>query len=208
TPLTVEATYEGSPSFSPDGETIAYTSNRSGNFEIYLKQVSGGPDIDISNNPADDIDPAYSPDGKQIAFVSTRASPIDLHYPGPDSPLTGGDLWLMPALGGSAKRIAQAGNFPSWSPDGSMILFVAGPWFHQKHYKIPYNGGAAEEIPIHSLSNPAARLYYPNYSPDGRWILFDAGTYIYLLDAKGGEPRQILNGSCAKWADSGTILYT
>ena len=41
TPLTSEPGYEGEPTFSPDGETIAYVSDRTGNFDIFLKQVSG-----------------------------------------------------------------------------------------------------------------------------------------------------------------------
>ena len=72
TPLTTDEGFEGDPSFSPDGETLAYVSDRTGNFEIFLKQVSGGADINLSQNPADDVQPALSPDGRQIAFVDTR----------------------------------------------------------------------------------------------------------------------------------------
>jgi TolB protein len=42
TPLTSDPGLETDPTFSPDGETIAYCSDRTGNFEIFLKQVSGG----------------------------------------------------------------------------------------------------------------------------------------------------------------------
>ena len=60
TPLTVDPGYEGQPSFSPDGETVAYVSDRSGDFEIYLQQVSGGPAINLSRDsgrrcPAGDL---------------------------------------------------------------------------------------------------------------------------------------------------------
>ena len=115
TPLTNDPGYEGEPTFSPDGETIAYVSDRSGNFEIYIQQVSGGAYRNISENPADDVQPAFSPDGRQIAFVSSRSSSTALRYEGYDLPLMGGDIWVMPALGGNARRAAQDGNFPSWS---------------------------------------------------------------------------------------------
>ncbi len=72
-PITVDQGYEGEPTFSPDAQTIAYVSDRTGNFEIFLKQVTGGPDINLTNNPADDMQPSFSPDGKQIAFVSSRS---------------------------------------------------------------------------------------------------------------------------------------
>jgi Tol biopolymer transport system component len=101
-----------------------------GNFEIFLKQISGGPDINLTRNDADDVQPAFSPDGKQIAFVSTRASSSNLLYPGVDFSLLGGDIWVMPTLGGSARRVAESGNFPSWSPDGKMIIYTRGTsWF-------------------------------------------------------------------------------
>src|SRR5262249_53824284 len=52
TPLTIDPGYEGEPTFSPDGETVAYVSDRSGNLEIYIQQVSGGPYRNITNNAA------------------------------------------------------------------------------------------------------------------------------------------------------------
>jgi serine/threonine protein kinase len=208
TPLTVEASYEASPSFSPDGETIAYVSNRTGNFEIFLKQISGGADINITNNPADDVYPSFSPDGKQIVFVSTRSAARDLHYPIPNSPLVGGDLWIMPAFGGTAKRIAESGSFPSWSPDGKNILYSSGPRNRQKLYTIPAGGGVAHEIPVHFKTAPAF-LYYPRYSPTGRWIIFEGGAnHIFLINAKGGEPKLILNGTCSVWANDQQIIYS
>src|SRR4030095_5356209 len=113
TPLTTEPGYEGEPTFSPDGETIAYVSDRTGNFDIFLKQVSGGPDVQLTTSPAEDVQPSFSPDGKQIAFVSTRSSQTGLYYPVTDSPQIGGDIWVMSALGdrgGNARRIAENGN--------------------------------------------------------------------------------------------------
>src|SRR4030095_14931651 len=147
TPLTTDPGYEGEPTFSADGETIAYVSDRSGNFEIFLKQIAGGPDLNLTNNAADDVQPAFSPDGKQIAFVSTRSSSSNLLYPGGDYSLLGGDIWVMPALGGSARRIAESGNFPSWSPDGSTIVYTRGTsWFQPKMRRVSAHAGRARGI--------------------------------------------------------------
>src|SRR5258705_1199962 len=57
TPLTVDPGYDGEPTFSPDGQTIAYVSNRTGNFEIFRKQISGGAEINLTQNKADDVQP-------------------------------------------------------------------------------------------------------------------------------------------------------
>jgi len=218
-PLTTDPSYEGEPTFSPDGETIAYVSNRTGNFEVFLKQVSGGPDINLTNNPADDVQPAFSSDGKQIAFVSSRSGSSDLTYGGYDLPLMGGDVWVMPALGGGARRIAERGNFPSWSPDNSAILYTSGPEFGgQKIYRVAAQGGEPSEVV--TKFKPGAGLprflLYPGYSSDGRWIVFevDSGGVIgprdiYVVRAEGGEAEHIAIGQHPVWSvDSNAVIYS
>ena len=78
------------------------------------------------------------------AFVSTRASSSSLLYPGVDYSLLGGDIWVMPALGGSARRIAESGNFLSWLPDGSTINYMRGTaWFQPKMRRVSAGRRAA-----------------------------------------------------------------
>ncbi|MCI0488006.1 MAG: protein kinase [Blastocatellia bacterium] len=215
--LTTDPGYEGEPTFSADGETIAYVSDRTGNFEIFIKQISGGPDINLTNDPADDVQPAFSPDGKQIAFVSSRSGSSDIYYPGNDMPPVGGDIWVMPALGGAARRIVEGGNFPSWSPDGSAILYTSGPYFAQKMYRVAAQGGDPQEIAL--KFKPAARiprfLLYPSYSSDERWIVFEVGGTaigsrdIYVVRAEGGEAEHIALGQRPIWsADSRAVVYS
>ena len=60
------------PAWSPDGQQIAFTSNRDGNDEIYVMNADGTGQLNRTNNPAGDIQPAWSPDGQQIAFESNR----------------------------------------------------------------------------------------------------------------------------------------
>ena len=212
TPLTADPGYEGEPTFSPEGQTIAYVSDRSGNFEIFLKQIAGGADINLTNNTADDAQPAFSPDGKQIAFVSTRASSSNLLYPGVDYSLLGGDIWVMPALGGGARRIAESGNFPSWSPDGSTIIYTRGTsWFQPKMRRVSAQGGEPQDIPITFAADEPLQPFwlYPSYSSDNRWIAFEAGAYIFVVNAVGGEAKRVVKGKRPVWsADSQAIIYS
>jgi eukaryotic-like serine/threonine-protein kinase len=212
TPLTVGPNYDGEPTFSPDGRTIAYVTNRTGNFEIFRKPISGGAEINLTQNVADDVQPAFSPDGTQIAFVSTRESSSQLIYRNANLPLLGGDIWVIPELGGLARLIVKSGNFPSWSPDGSTIIYTSGPQGSQKILSIPAKGGEAHEIPLNFTSGDSARnVIYPSYSSDGRWIVFELqpNDLIYLVSAAGGEPRQIARGRRPIWnADSTAIIYS
>lgn len=212
TPLTVDPGYDGEPTFSPDGQTIAYVSDRTGNFEIFRKQISGGAEINLTQNAADDVQPAFSPDGTQIAFVSTRASSSRLIYRNANLPLMGGDIWVMPALGGLGRKIAESGNFPSWSPDGSTIIYSAGPQGSQKIRNISASGGDASEIFLRFTSGDSPRnALYPSYSSDSRWIVFEAqpNDWIYVVSAAGGEPQLIARGRRPVWnADSTAIIYS
>ena len=210
-PLTIDAGFEGEPTFAPDGQTIAYVSDRTGNFEIFLRQISGGPDINLTNNPADDMQPSISPDGKQIAFVSSRSGVSDclcFFIYGTDQPLMGGAIWVMPAFGGSPRKIVDTGTFPSWSPDGASLIFTKGPWYGQSIYKVSANGGEPQEITV-KLKGGAPFLAYPSYSPDGGHILFEAGNKIFIVNSGGGDAGLIVEGKHPVWASDGSsIFYT
>ena len=60
------------PSWSPDGTRIAFNSNRTGNEEIYVIDITGTNLVQLTNYPEDDAVPVWSPDGSQIAFLSDR----------------------------------------------------------------------------------------------------------------------------------------
>ncbi|HVN76418.1 MAG TPA: protein kinase [Thermoanaerobaculaceae bacterium] len=207
TPLTTDPGYQAEPTFSPDGETIAYVSDRDGNYEIYLQQVSGGPAINLTRSPAADIQPAFSPDGRQIAFVSDRAGGNDVYVVAPSLPLVGGDIWVMPALGGAARRIAGPGNFPSWSPDGRTIVYAHGTFRYSHLAVVPAEGGASKDVEIAGL--PEVRFFYPSYSSDGRWLLLQNGDTVCVVPAGGGEGRELVGGERPVWGPgSRSIVFT
>src|SRR5215813_9225854 len=112
--LTHDPDYSRSPTWSPDGIMFAFSSNRSGNYEIYVRRVEGGQEVNVTNDPSQDIEPAFSPDGNWIAFVSTRSSRTAMVQMfgvyGSDIRTFGGDIWLVPALGGQARLLVQDGN--------------------------------------------------------------------------------------------------
>ena len=207
TPLTTDPGYEGEPTFSPDGQTIAYVSDRDGNFEIYLQQISGGPAINLTHNPAADVQPAFSPDGREIAFVSNRSSSTDIIHAAPGLPLVGGDIWVMPALGGPARRIVENGDFPSWTPDGAALLYVHGTFRNVRIAVIPAAGGQSRDVPI---KEPFVfRYFFPRLSEDGRWLLYQNGSQVEVVPAGGGEARVLARGHAPAWgAGSASVLYT
>ena len=113
--VTHESAFSEWPTWSPDGRFFAFSSNRGGDFEIYVRRLENGQDINVTNNPMDDVQPTFSPDGTSIVFVSTRSSGTGLIKTGSllgfNTRTFGGDIWITPTLGGQARRLAADGNF-------------------------------------------------------------------------------------------------
>jgi len=205
--LTTDPGYEGEPTFSPDGRTIAYVADRDGNFEIYLQQISGGPAINLTQNPAADVQPAFSPDGREIAFVSTRSGATELWHAAARLPMVGGDIWTMPALGGAPRRVVAGGNFPAWSPDGSTLVYVHGTFRDTHLATVPATGGPSRDLPIDEPE--VARYFFPSFSHDGHWILFQNGYRIEVVPAQGGRPALLATGSNPAWGPGSTsVLFS
>ncbi|MCH7783488.1 PD40 domain-containing protein, partial [candidate division KSB1 bacterium] len=68
--LTNNPASEGYPTISPNGSTIAFDSNRNGNFDIYIMNIDGTDQIRLTDNPANDVSASWSPDGKKLAYMS------------------------------------------------------------------------------------------------------------------------------------------
>lgn len=110
--LTQNAVADGSPSWSPDGTKIAFSSFRSENHDIYVMNLDGSEQMNLTMNPGRDLDPAWSPDGTQIAFCSFRGRQFD--------------IYVMYADGSEQTNMtpnAMSGMAPVWSPDGSRFAF-------------------------------------------------------------------------------------
>ncbi len=95
--------------WSPDGRSIAYASDKTGNFDIWVQKIDSGEAVRLTRSLANDTQPAWSPDGSTIAFRSER---------------DGGGLFAVPAKTGPERRLSSFGWAPHWSPDGSLVLFA------------------------------------------------------------------------------------
>jgi TolB protein len=67
------------PAWSPDGKQVAFTTNRDGNYEIYVMNADGSDPRNLTRHRGQDNFPAWSPDGKRVAFVSNRAGGHDVY---------------------------------------------------------------------------------------------------------------------------------
>jgi TolB protein len=58
---------------------VAFTSNRDGDFEVYVEPLDGSGASNLSSHPGRDTMPCWTPDGKLVTFVSSRDGGIDLY---------------------------------------------------------------------------------------------------------------------------------
>jgi dipeptidyl aminopeptidase/acylaminoacyl peptidase len=101
------------PSWSPDGKQIAFASHRDGIFQIYAMNSDGSNVRRLTKHSAEDSNPAWGPDGKAIPYISATANDRR-------------GLFVMNADGSEPQGLVHSKNqdfcFPSWSPDGRLIL--------------------------------------------------------------------------------------
>jgi tricorn protease len=122
------------PVFSPDGRSIAFSSNRHGSYDIYVVPVQGGRPKRLTVDSASELVCGWTPDGKNILYASTRSTDFPQGY----------ELYTVPVEGGMSRRISSAeGKEGTFSPAGDRIAYVRGPgtW-----YRKGYRGSSNDEI--------------------------------------------------------------
>ena len=112
--LTNNLAWDSSPDWSPDGDRIAFTSNRDGNSEVYVMNADGTNPINLTNHPATDGSPDWSPDGNQIAFQSDRDGNWEIYVMDADGAnpinLTNHPAWDSSPSWGSVRPLGVASN--------------------------------------------------------------------------------------------------
>jgi len=174
------------PAWSPDGKTIAFTSNRvSGRPRVYSINLEDSSVQRLSLQFSYDRQPAWSPDGTRIAFITTQKGPVQ--------------VWTMNADGTDQQifsRSADAINsHPQWALDGEVILFT----------QLETTGGIPSLVAASYNDNDYSEFRYnlgpipareARFSPDGLWLAYEgwpegSNHDIYLMSASGAGRIQL-----------------
>ena len=202
------------PDWSPDGQKIAYQSNQSGGFGIWVMNANGSHQTQLTDPPADssaaefeDALPSWSPDGERIVFSRCREP---FGFPPPAC-----DIDVMNANGTGVETLLSAGHWSDsraeYSPNGKRIAFsgdrgglISAVWVMKADGSSPKR-----------LTPPRMRGSTPDWSPSGRRIVFSGlqrgfdGTQpprinLWTVRAGGGGLKRLTDFRASDEADLAT----
>ena len=159
------------PRFSPDGKWIAFSSNREGNYDVYVVAATGGKPRQLTFHSADDNVVNWTPDGKRIIFTSSRGNGV---FP------TVATLWEVPVDGGIEQPVpTDWGAWASYAPDGSKMAFTRHPaTWSRKHYRGSY---AADLWVMDLAAKKYTRLGDDDYKGNRLWPMYARNGEIYYV---------------------------
>lgn len=183
--LTRYDTYTAEGILSPDGRTIVFTSLKDGDLDIYTMNVDGTNVRQLTDTPGYDGGPWWSPDGTQIVYRAHHPKDTaelreyrELLLQGLIRP-SKVELFVMNADGSDQRQVTDLGgaNFgPSWSPDGTRIIFssnFAAPRSRNfELYLVNANARMAGPGQVERLTTYESFDGFPMFSPDGHRLLF------------------------------------
>ncbi|HKF45230.1 MAG TPA: protein kinase [Thermoanaerobaculia bacterium] len=145
------------PVFSPDGEWVLFTSNRSGNLDIWKLNLKTGAVRRLTEDAAEDWDPAMTRDGRSLIWSSGRGGHLE--------------IWIADADGSGPRQVTHDGvdaQNPTITGDGTWIVYNSGNPVGNGIWKIHPDGSGATRI-------VAGTTAHPEVSPDGQYVVYLTG---------------------------------
>jgi eukaryotic-like serine/threonine-protein kinase len=188
--ILTSSAFDGHAQFSPDGRRIAFGSDRTGTFEIWVVEADGSSERQLTRGlTLYQGSPRWSPDGSLVAFDALEANG-DRH------------IWTIPAEGGAVRQLTkQAGeqSAPTWSHDGQWIYFSHnGSGWHEV-WRVRSTGGTPEQISRNGSGVVAFE------SPDGQHVIYKLGDQdapIVEASLNGGGSRILVPCVSSFWGFS------
>jgi eukaryotic-like serine/threonine-protein kinase len=166
---------------APDGRSFVFVSDHSGTPDIWLRQVSGGEPVRLTNDVFQEGDLAFAPDGETIYFTRVEGG--------------GEAIWQIGTLGGQSRKVIANGHSPALSPDGRSLAYMTTELQDASETLVvsALDGSAKRSVARHVPSFPRVR---PAWSPDGRTVSYvrgglNASGNLFIIDISSGRERQV-----------------
>jgi Tol biopolymer transport system component len=200
TRLFSSSAFEGDPQLSPDGKKIVFSSERSGDLDIWVCDSDGSNPLQLTKLHSESANPYWSPDGRSIVFNSRLKNQHE--------------IYVISANGGVPHRMTEDPSndeLPSWSRDGHWIYFLSKRSGDSQVWKMPAEGGEAVQV----TRQGGLRALE---SSDGRYVYYAKRSNVsgvpglWRVPAEGGEEELVLDRLRAgyQWwtvADKGIYFF-
>lgn len=140
---------------------VVWSSNRSGNHELYLLETATGTARQLTDDPHVDFASRFSPDGEWIVFARSRPEWVSFRN------IHEWDIWVMRSNGTEQRRVAERGYHPRWTGDGTGVVF------HRGARVVRLDLASGEETTLWDGGD--ADLGDPELSPSGRYLAYSIG---------------------------------
>ena len=183
TQLTVHAAHETRPAWSPDGSSIAFASDRYGNFDIFAMPAAGGRAERLTFYSASDLPTSFTPDGQSVLFVSSRLdAQTNVQYPTGAQP----ELYSVSLEGGVPTQVLTTpAMYAVWDSAGARLAYsdwkgYEGEW--RKHD----NSSFARDVWFYDAAN-GQHTRLTEFGADDRTPVWDPGdeALFYLSESDG-----------------------
>lgn len=194
--VTMDPDFDGMPSWSPDGKRIAWVQYKNGQNDIWVGDIDGSNQAQLTNDAAQEVFPRWSTDGTAIAFSSNRDGDQEIYLMAPD--------------GSNIRQVTNSGSddlVATWSPDGSKLAYISMDG--GQHIRVMAPDGSGDR----AITSGANAEWWPTWSPDGRRIAYESGGVIFIVPVHGGDAvrlpiPQIRVTMFPAWAPSSSILFS
>lgn len=180
--LTQHKAHDYMPVWSPDGQTIAFASDRFGNFDIFTVSAAGGSATRLTFHSAPDFPSGFHPDGKSVLFSSVRQDSMEsIVFPSRSQP----ELYAVPLDG---KRPTQLLTTPAeeavFSPDGKTIAYHDRKGF-ENEWRKHHTSSIARDIWIFDQES-GAHTKVTDFAGEDRDPVFGKGGILHFLSEQDG----------------------
>ncbi len=184
-PLTINSSYNGYPIWSHDGKSIAFASDRYGNFDVFIMPSTGGSATRLTFNSSKDTPYDFSPDNQTVYF-GTRRYDVATSVRFPDDYYFT-KLYKVPAKGGRSLMVNSAGTeYVHFNKAGDKFIFQ-----DRKGYENPYRkhhtSAVTRDIWVYDTKGKTYTKVSTFVGEDREPVWGDGGKFYYLSERNGNQ---------------------